>query len=192
MYEWRFLGPFKGLNSRLIIRAFTSIENEIINEVFQYQNTKSKLSIQLNNAMDNLIENNVKIVFSGVINDPFIPLYSSLAIQFSHPNITRNIYYNDNNNNIYNISNCEVIPFVSQLLKIICLMKNLGYDQDYDLVRDLSDKFESLTSTAMGYSISGASTNTTTTLLVLKILLKQQIILKRSTTVPYSMMTSFT
>lgn len=158
-----FLGPFKGLNSRLIIRAFTPIENEIINELFQYQNTKSKLSIQLNNAMDNLIENNVKIVFSGVINDPFIPLYSLLAIQFSHPNITRNIYYNDNNNNIYNISNCEVIPFVSQLLKIICLMKNLGYDQDYDLVRDLSDKFESLTSTAMGYSISGASTNTTTT-----------------------------
>ena len=71
-------------------------------------------------------------------------------------------------------------------------MKNLGYDQDYDLVRDLSDKFESLTSTAMGYSISGASTNTTTALLVLKILLKQQIILQRSTTVPYSMMTSFT
>ena len=65
MYEWRVLGPFKGLNSRLIIRAFTPIENEIINELFQYQNTKSKLSIQLNNAMDNLIENNVKIVFSG-------------------------------------------------------------------------------------------------------------------------------
>lgn len=157
-----FLGPFKGLNSRLIIRAFTSIENEIINEVFQYQNTKSKLSMQLNNAMDNLIENNVKIVFSGVINDPFIPLFSSLALQFSHPNITRNIYYNDNNNNnIYNISNCEVVPFVSQLLKIICLMKNLGYDQDYDLVRDLSDKFDFLTSTDMGYSISGASANTT-------------------------------
>ena len=53
---------------------------------------KSKLSIQLNNAMDNLIENNVKIVFSGVINDPFIPLYSLLAIQFSHPNITKEIF----------------------------------------------------------------------------------------------------
>ncbi|EMG47900.1 hypothetical protein G210_1627 [Candida maltosa Xu316] len=126
-----FGGPIIGLDSKLVVRAFTSLENEIIKELFEYSKWNSKLSLQLNESIKRLIEDhNVKMTFTGHVNDCFIPLNSSLGIQFIHPNIRRSLY------------ETEPIPFVSKLLNIICMMNNLGYYNDYNLIKDLSDKLD--------------------------------------------------
>ncbi|RCK65193.1 hypothetical protein Cantr_00507 [Candida viswanathii] len=126
-------GPAIGIDSKLVVRAFTSSENEIIKELFELSNKNSKLSNQLNESMKVLIENNVKITLTGNANDlNFIPLSSSLGLQYDHPNIRRNIYNQGE----------SCVPFISQLLNILCLMKNLGYYNDYGLIKDVSDKLD--------------------------------------------------
>lgn len=127
-------GPVVGIESKLVVRAFTSSENEIIKELFEFNNCNSKLSNQLTESLKVLIDLNVKITFTGDMNDlNFIPLSSSLGLQYNHPNIRRNIYWEGD----------RYVPFVSSVLSILCLMRNLGYYNDYGLIKDLCDKLYS-------------------------------------------------
>lgn len=142
------LGPFMGLDTKIVTRAFTSMENEIIRELFEFQKPYSKLSLQLNESMKILMKNNVKVTFSASVTDQFIPLSSSLALQFAHPNIHRNIFHAKSEIQTVmdtttpsNVSDSSNAPFLTNLLIIICMMKNVGKDFDYNIIRELSDKF---------------------------------------------------
>lgn len=125
-----FHGSFRGTNSKIVIRAYTSIENEIINEFFEYQKPRSEVSLNLTKNLCQLInKKNVKIILSGSINDQFIPIYLSLAGNFNHPNIYRNIFMSTN----------SVPKFIITLIKICLMMKNNGYS-DHNLIKDLSER----------------------------------------------------
>lgn len=122
-------GPYLGLDSKLVVRAYTTIENEIIAELFELQKPKSLLSTKLNRSMKILMDYGVKVSFSGAPNDQLVPLSSSLAVGFSHPNIHRFIYIHHK---------CDLPPFMISLLRIAVTLRNLGRT-DFNLLRDLSD-----------------------------------------------------
>ncbi|ODV78760.1 uncharacterized protein CANTADRAFT_53170 [Suhomyces tanzawaensis NRRL Y-17324] len=126
------MGPIAGLDSKLVIRAFTPIEREIIGEMFELQKPGSELSIQLNQAMEVLIHHNVKITFCGAIDDQFVAISSSLANQYQHPNIFRVVYVD---------KDTQTPEFVVSLVKTIAIMKNMGGFRDYGVLRDIGDRF---------------------------------------------------
>lgn len=121
-------GPFPGLDSKIVIRAYSSTENEILNELFEFLKSNSYQSIKLAQSIQILVENNVKITLTGSINDQLIPMYSSLGLNINHPNIFRCINVNEN---------CEYPNFVVVLLKILLLLINLGHG-DHGLFGELS------------------------------------------------------
>ncbi|WPK25934.1 hypothetical protein PUMCH_003272 [Australozyma saopauloensis] len=118
------LGPCIGLDTKVVIRAYTQSENEIINELFDLQKINSNLSLSIKDAFHCLCSNNTKITLAGSISDQFIPLYSSLGQELQHPNIFRCIFVNEN---------CEVPPFIVKLILIILIMENVGHG-DHNLI----------------------------------------------------------
>ncbi|KAI5956353.1 hypothetical protein KGF54_000828 [Candida jiufengensis] len=125
-----FLGPFPSHSLKVVYRAYTQLENEIVREMFEFEKKDSGLSIELNESMKLLISYNIKFIFTSSVGNPFIPLYSSMGLSYDHPNIYRNVFEG------------ESIPFISSLLQLICVMKNLGQQTDYNIIKDFSDKLE--------------------------------------------------
>lgn len=125
-----FLGPLTGLNSKLVIRAYTTTENQIIKELFEFQKPNSVQSIKLTKSMQILVNQNVKLTFAGSINDQWIPIFSAVSSNFSHPNIFKCVHVD---------KQADLPKFVVSLMKIILIMKNMGYS-DHNLLRDLSEK----------------------------------------------------
>lgn len=125
-----FSGPFIGLDTKLIIRAYTAWENEILAEMFELQKPDSKESVALTTAMTQLMRfGNVRVVLCASTSDQFVPLYSALAVQYQHPNIHR-ILHGDS----------KTPAFVLTLLKTIVMMKNMGWKDDHGIVREFSDR----------------------------------------------------
>lgn len=125
------MGPVPSKFSKIVYRAYTQLENDIVREVFEYEKKSCSLSRKLTESIRFLLAQNVKFTFSSTTNDSFIPLYSSLGIQFDHPNIHRNLYQ------------VNTIPFISTVLEIACQMKNVGVFRDHSIIRSFSDKLTS-------------------------------------------------
>lgn len=125
-----FVGPTTGLNAKLVIRAYSSTENKILNELFEFQKPNSEQSIALVESMQALVNRGVKITLCGSLDDQFVPIFSSIAANFHHPNIFKCLSIDQHN---------DVPKFIISLLKIIIIMLNLGFS-DHNLLRDLSEK----------------------------------------------------
>lgn len=118
------LGPYAGLDAKVVIRAYNQSENEIINELFELQKSTSNLSTSIRDAINVLCSNNVKITLAGSVNDQFIPLCSSLQQHVRHPNIYRCIHVDENS---------EVPLFIIKLISIVLTMENVGHN-DHNLL----------------------------------------------------------
>lgn len=125
-------GPIPSKFSKIVYRAYTQLENDIFKEAFEYGKKESVLSRKLTESMRFLLEQNVKFCFSSPIGgSSFIPLYSSLGLQFDHPNIHRNLYQVN-----------ATTPFITTVVDIACQMKNLGVFRDHNIIRILSEKVD--------------------------------------------------
>lgn len=118
------LGPYVGLDTKVVIRAYTQSENEIINELFELQKPASTLSVSVKEALLCLCANNVKVTLSGSASDQFVPLSSALAQHIRHPNIYRCVYVDEGS---------DVPLFVVKLISIVLTMENVGYG-DHNLL----------------------------------------------------------
>ncbi|ODV96884.1 hypothetical protein PACTADRAFT_48681 [Pachysolen tannophilus NRRL Y-2460] len=137
-----FQGPFNNLDSKLILKNYSPLENGTLNEVFNFQKNLSFESSKLISSLNRILQTdaNVKISFIGSISDCFVPLYSSLFLNIDHPNIFRCCYVDAN-------SNEEDTPkFLIELINILLFLKNVGYPDNH-LVFELS---ESLAGTVTG------------------------------------------
>lgn len=123
------LGPYPGLDTKVVIRAYNQSENEMINELFELQKPTSVLSASIRNSIQVLCSHNVKITFAGSVNDQFIPLCSSLQQHIRHPNIYRCIYVDENS---------EIPFFIIKLISIILTMENVGHN-DHNLLLFLQE-----------------------------------------------------
>ncbi|ODQ65059.1 hypothetical protein NADFUDRAFT_11978, partial [Nadsonia fulvescens var. elongata DSM 6958] len=122
------LGPFYGLDQKLLMRAYSSIESASLKELFQFQTQSSFQSRKYTHALKVVIAHNTKITFIGSINDQLVPLYSSTCIHITHPNVYRAVY----------IDGTDVTPgFISDLVSLALHIRNIGAS-DHDLIRELS------------------------------------------------------
>lgn len=122
------LGPFYGLDKSLFIRAYSTIENDSMLELFQFQNFESLQSRKYIESIKNLVSSNIKISFIGSINDQLVPLYSSLAQHIQHPNIFKSVY-------IDQLSNTPL--FITKLIMHSCILQNIGRS-DHDFIKEIS------------------------------------------------------
>ena len=137
-------GPVPSLRYKIVNRAYSQVENEIVQELFEYEKRDSKLSRQLQQSFTYLISQNVKIILTSDPRDLFIPLHSMMGVQFAHPNIHRNMLIMPSNANANTNANTgtQDMDFLISIITSICTVRNLGQFKDYNIVKDLSDKLD--------------------------------------------------
>lgn len=123
-------GAVKSLESKIVIRAYTPIENKVLSELVQLLNPASPESTKLQQAFNTLVTSNVKITLSGSIDDQLVPLNSALANDFYHPNIFRCIYVD---------KDTTVPKFICTLWNLILISRNIGH-LEHGITGDISEK----------------------------------------------------
>lgn len=131
-----FTGPTPENESKISTRGSVGLDNDIISEMFDLEDTESLQSKELIRNMRIMIKKNFKFTFVGSLNDCFTLLSSSLCLHLSHPNIYRAIYID---------GNCKQPDFIVNLFNLILTVKNLNY-RDHGLLIELSKFFTGVTS----------------------------------------------
>ncbi|KAF6009403.1 hypothetical protein HII13_003480 [Brettanomyces bruxellensis] len=121
-------GPFHGMEQSLFVRAYSTFENESMLELFRFQNFESPQSRKYLESVRNLVRHNVRITYVGSIDDQLVPLYSSIASHVKHPNIFKAVYIDGGS---------DTPDFVSRIVKLSCMLQNLGYS-DHDVIKEIS------------------------------------------------------
>ncbi|KAL7665461.1 DUF676 domain-containing protein [[Candida] zeylanoides] len=119
-------GPFAGLDTKIVIRAYTASENEMLKELFEMQKAASGPAQQLRHSIEVLVAHNVKVTLAGAAHDQFVPLSSALASAVHHPNVFRCLSVGS-----------STPPFVVALLEVVLMLMNLGHG-DHGLLAELS------------------------------------------------------
>ncbi|SCV01408.1 LAMI_0G11298g1_1 [Lachancea mirantina] len=121
-------GPFYGVDQTLFVRAYSTIENDSLRELFQFQNFDSTLAKKLIQSLRLVIASNVKITFVGSINDQLVPLYSSTCLFAHHPNIFRATFIDKDS---------RTPAFITKIVETANSLNNLGYD-DHGIIKEIS------------------------------------------------------
>ncbi|GME99551.1 unnamed protein product [Ambrosiozyma monospora] len=121
-------GPYNGIDQSLFVRAYSTIENESMLELFEFQKFNSLQSRKYLDSLRNLIINNVKVTYVGSIDDQMVPLYSATASHVKHPNIFKAVYIDGDS---------DTPDFVTRIVKLCCTLQNLGYS-DHDVIKEIS------------------------------------------------------
>ncbi|KAF3989355.1 hypothetical protein FT663_03108 [Candidozyma haemuli var. vulneris] len=121
-------GPFYGSDKTFFMKAYSAIEHNSLNELFELTKFDSKQSVTYKESMQTIIDANVKICFIGSINDQLVPLYSALASHIFHPNIYRACYIDHSS---------KTPAFIQKLVSLCCQLQNLGYF-DNNVIKEVS------------------------------------------------------
>ncbi|CCH40826.1 hypothetical protein BN7_360 [Wickerhamomyces ciferrii] len=122
-------GPFYGVDQKLFVRAYSTIENDSLMELFQFQNFNSVHSKDFIDSLKNIVNNNVKITFIGSINDQLVPLYSSTCLHVRHPNLFRATYIDGSS---------QTPNFVSKAVSLSNHLHNIG-KSDHGVIKEISN-----------------------------------------------------
>ncbi|KAI5959179.1 uncharacterized protein KGF55_005522 [Candida pseudojiufengensis] len=121
-------GPFYGVDKSFFMKAYSAIEHDSLNELFELTKFDSPQSVVYKESIRTIINVNVKICFIGSINDQLVPLYSALASHIFHPNIYRACY----------IDYTSATPtFIEKLVSLCSQLLNLGFF-DNNVIKELS------------------------------------------------------
>lgn len=121
-------GPFYSMDKTFFMKAYSAIEHDSLLELFELTKFDSAQSMAYKEAMQIIINANVKICFIGSINDQLVPLYSALASHVFHPNIYRACYIDHSS---------RTPEFIKRLVSVCCQLQNLGYF-DNNVIKELS------------------------------------------------------
>lgn len=121
-------GPFYGSDKSLFMKAYSTIEHNSLQELFELTKFDSEQSLVYKESMQAIINANVKLCFIGSINDQLVPLYSALASHIFHPNIYRACYIDHSS---------KTPEFIKKLVSLCCQMQNLGYF-DNNVIKEIS------------------------------------------------------
>lgn len=123
------LGPFYGLDQKLVMRAYSSIEHDSLKELFAFQNPNSLQARRYISGLRTVIAHGVKITFVGSVNDQLVPLYSSLCANVTHPHIFRSVFVD---------GKTHAPTFIIHFIELLVKLRNYGYS-DHGIIRDISD-----------------------------------------------------
>ncbi|KAK6459653.1 uncharacterized protein RJT20DRAFT_124987 [Scheffersomyces xylosifermentans] len=121
-------GPFYGVDKSFFMKAYSTIEHESLNELFELTKFDSEQSLVYKESMQIIINANVKLCFIGSINDQLVPLYSAMASHVFHPNIYRATYIDHSS---------QTPKFIQKLVSLCCQLQNLGYF-DNNVIKEIS------------------------------------------------------
>jgi hypothetical protein len=122
------LGPMSGLDKKLVLKAYSSIESEMLSELFEFQRVDSFQSRKFVDSLRTIIAHDTRIILVGSLDDQLVPLYSSTCCHISHPSIYRAVY----------IDGQDVAPeFISTLISLALRLRNVG-TTDHGLIREIS------------------------------------------------------
>lgn len=124
------LGPIKNLDTKIVIRAYTPMENEVLQELIELGKLNSSTFQNFRKDLEFILNHDVKVTLSGSVNDQLVPLESALGNNFYHPNIFRTIFVDSNSN---------TPPFLMHLWKLILICRNIGH-LEHGILKDLSDR----------------------------------------------------
>lgn len=115
------LGPFASYQSRFLGSGSA-------NELFDFANSASGVSIDYAEALRICLTNGVRITIIGSIDDQLVSLESSLHVNVTHPYIYRSVFVD---------GRIHAPGFVTALIGLAAKLRNLGAD-DHGLIRELS------------------------------------------------------
>lgn len=121
-------GPFYGADQTFFVKAYSTIENDSLKELFQFQDFHSIQSEKLIQSLRICIFNGVKITFIGSINDQLVPLYSSICSFVHHPNIFRATFIDKDS---------RTPAFITRIVTIANSLLNLGLN-DHGIIKEIS------------------------------------------------------
>lgn len=123
-------GPVKNLDTKIVTRAYSAKENEIITEYLELLKLQSPESQLLQKNINILTSKNVKITLSASINDQLVPIESALANDIYHPNVYRCIHVD---------TDCQLPAFIITLWRLILIARNIGH-LEHGLVKEFSGR----------------------------------------------------
>ncbi|EJF58899.1 hypothetical protein DICSQDRAFT_90018 [Dichomitus squalens LYAD-421 SS1] len=125
------LGPLRYLKTSSLLQQYVQyVENAAARELFDFQDTESKVSKNYTGALRNVLDHGAKVVYIASLNDQVVPIYSGLFTAASHPRILRALYID---NDAYHSSD-----FLSNLLILLIRIRNAGLS-DRGLLAHLSE-----------------------------------------------------
>ncbi|KAG1056517.1 hypothetical protein G6F55_008199 [Rhizopus delemar] len=120
-------GPFPALKGSLIVKYF---EADAARELFEFMDSDSPISKRYHQALTYILNNHIKIVLTGSMQDQVVPLHSAVMSNLHHPNILRSIYIDGH---FYSSDD-----FLVQLVVFSLRLRNLGLS-DHGLLIHLSE-----------------------------------------------------
>ncbi|KAI1787100.1 hypothetical protein LXA43DRAFT_975425 [Ganoderma leucocontextum] len=125
------LGPLRYMKTSSLLQPYIQyVENAAARELFEFQDTESKVSKNYVGALRNVLDHGTKAVYIASLNDQVVPIYSGLFTAASHPRILRALYID---NDAYHSSD-----FLSNLLILLIRILNAGLS-DRGLLAHLSE-----------------------------------------------------
>ncbi|KAH9914284.1 uncharacterized protein B0H18DRAFT_887247 [Fomitopsis serialis] len=125
------LGPLRYLGISSLLQPYIQyFEHASARELFEFQNTQSRLSKNYVKALKNVVDHGAKIVYIASLNDQVVPIYSGLFTAASHPRILRALYIDGD---AYHSSD-----FLTNLLVLLIRILNAGLS-DGGLLLHLSE-----------------------------------------------------
>ncbi|KZT66216.1 hypothetical protein DAEQUDRAFT_675505 [Daedalea quercina L-15889] len=113
------LGPLRYLGTSSLLQPYIQyFEHASARELFEFQNTQSRLSKNYVKALRNIVDHGAKIVYIASLNDQVVPIYSGLFTAASHPRILRALYIDGD---AYHSSD-----FLTNLLVLLIRILNAG------------------------------------------------------------------
>ncbi|ORZ22039.1 hypothetical protein BCR42DRAFT_319815 [Absidia repens] len=120
-------GPFASLKGSLIVKYF---EADAARELFDFMDPSSDISQAFRQAMASILQQGIKTILVGSMQDQVVPLYSAIMVATDHPNILRAIYIDGH---IYSPDD-----FLINLILFALRLRNAGLS-DHGLLLHISD-----------------------------------------------------
>ncbi|KAF6008535.1 hypothetical protein HII13_003858 [Brettanomyces bruxellensis] len=128
-----FLGPSLDADTKITVKGSGDLlENKVMLQLFDFQDCNSLQGKELLRHIKILVGRNVKITLVASLTDTLAPIYSSLCLHISHPNIFRAVYIDGRSGQP---------DFIITLISLALTIRNLNMN-DHRLLVELSSIFQ--------------------------------------------------
>lgn len=125
------LGPFMSISTSSVIGPYLHwFENAAARELFEFQDTESKVSQAYQRSLAMILENEVRVLLLASLNDQVVPIYGASFATATHPLLLRALFVDG--------ASYSASDFMTNLICFAFLLRNAGID-DQRLVEHLSE-----------------------------------------------------
>lgn len=125
------LGPLYSISTSSVIGPYLQwFENAAARELFEFQDSSSRVSQAYQKALAMILENEVRVLLLSSLNDQVVPIYGASFASATHPLLLRALYVDG--------ASYSASDFMTNLICFAFMLRNAGID-DQRLVEHLSE-----------------------------------------------------